>query len=353
MQIDRHIIREGAPLMDAIARLNELSGGVMTLLVTDSDGRMTGTLTDGDVRRALLQGIGLESRVEEAMFRQFRSLKADAIDPAALRELRLKGLKLIPMIDSYGRISRVIDTRVTKTLLPLRAVLMAGGKGERLRPMTLSVPKPLLKVGGKAIIDYNIEALASVGVDDVSVTVNYLAEQIEEHFSKEVAGVKVKCVREPRALGTIGSVSLVDLPSEGDTIVMNSDLLTTVSFENMYLTHRERGADVTIAVVPYNVSVPYAILSTDDDRVTALQEKPSYSYYANAGIYIFSNDLLKKLPADERTDATDLIEQAIAEGRKVTYYPINGTWIDIGSPIDFAHACELVRHLQLSRESFE
>ena len=318
MQIDKHKISETAPLLEAISRLNELSGGVMTLIVTDDDDRMCGTLTDGDVRRAILRGVGLDSFVGDAMFREFRALRSDNVSPEALRALRRHGLRLIPVLDSEGRVCRIIDTGVTKTVLPVRAIMMAGGKGERLRPLTLKTPKPLLEIGDKAIIDYNVEALAGVGVDDITVTVNYLAEQIETHFSEPVAGVRVKCVREPRALGTIGSVSLVDLPPEGDTLVMNSDLLTTISFEDFYLCH---------------------------------SEKPSYSYYANAGIYIFSNRLLRTLKSDERTDATDLIERAISEGLKVTYYPINGTWIDIGSPVDFTHARELIRHLQLSRES--
>ncbi len=351
MQIDKHKISETAPLMEAISRLNELSGGVMTLIVTDGDDRMCGTLTDGDVRRAILRGVGLDSCAGDAMYRKFRALRSDNVSPEALRELRRHGLRLIPVLDSEGRVCRIIDTHVTKTILPVQAVMMAGGKGERLRPLTLKTPKPLLEIGDKAIIDYNIEALAGVGVNDITVTVNYLAEQIEAHFSQPVAGVDVKCVREPRALGTIGSVSLVDLPLEGDTLVMNSDLLTTISFEDFYLCHSERRADVTIAVVPYNVSVPYAILSTKGDNVVSLEEKPSYSYYANAGIYLFSNRLLHTLKRDERTDATDLIERAISEGLTVTYYPINGTWIDIGSPVDFTHARELMRHLQLSRES--
>lgn len=349
MRIDRHIISEQASLTDALRMLNELSGGVMTLIVIDADGRMTGTLTDGDVRRALLGGIALDAPVASAMFRGFHALREGEIDPLRVCEIRKRGIRLIPVLDSDGRVVRLIDTCVTRTILPVSAVLMAGGKGERLRPMTLKTPKPLLEIGGKAIIDYNIEALAAVGVTDISVTVNYLAEQLEDHFSAPVGGVSVRSVRETKPLGTIGSVALVGLPAEGDTIVMNSDLLTTVSFEDLYLRHRSEKADITIAVVSYNVSVPYAILSTEGECVTGLVEKPSYSYYANAGIYIISNRLLSGLSPDIRMDATDLIEQAIAEGRKVTYCPINGTWIDIGSPADFAHARELMAHVRQTR----
>ena len=171
----------------------------------------------------------------------------------------------------------------------------------------------------------------------------YLADAIDAHFAQPVAGVRVKTVRETHPLGTIGSASLVEWPEEGDTIVMNSDLLTTVSFEEMYLHHHAERADITIAAIPYAVSVPYAILTTDGARVTGIEEKPSYSYYANAGIYIIKNTLLRAIPAGERIDATDFIEQAIAAGRRVTYCPIRGTWIDVGSPTDFRQATELMR----------
>lgn len=342
--MEKHLISLNAPLVDAVRALNSLSGKAMTLFAIDGEGRAAGSLTDGDVRRAILRGLGLDGEVSRAVNRDFKRLHSDSIDLELLRAFRQAGVRLVPVLDSEGHIVEIIDTARTRTRLPLRAVLMAGGKGERLRPLTLTTPKPLLEIGGKAIIDYNIEALARCGITDISVTVNYMAEKLEEHFSEERGGVRVKCVREDRPLGTIGSASLIEFPEEGDTLVMNSDLLTTVSFEDLYLHHRNAGADITIAAVPYNVSVPYAILTTDGGRVTSLEEKPSYAYYANAGIYIISNRLLRGLPKEQRTDATDLIEEAIASGLHVSYFPISGTWIDIGSPTDFAHARELMRH---------
>lgn len=340
----RHIIQQSASLIEALDRLNNLSGEMMTLLVTAPDGRMTGTLTDGDIRRALLRGLPLSAPASEAMRRDFRFISEGSDAVATIRELRGLRIRLIPVLDSNGRITRTIDTSVTSTVLPLRAILMAGGKGERLRPLTLDTPKPLLPVGDRAIIDHNVAALAEVGIDHISVTVNYLAEKIEEHFADPVSGVNVRCVREPAPLGTLGSAAYCDIPADGNTLVMNSDLLTTVSFEDMYLHHVAEKADITIAAIPYNVSVPYAILSTEGSRVKALEEKPSYSFYANAGIYIISNRLLRTITPGERTDATDMIESTIASGGKVTFFPISGTWIDIGSPADYAHACQLMRH---------
>ena len=344
--MNKHIIPSSATLLEALAQLNRLSGAEMTLFVTDSVGRVTGSLTDGDIRRALLAGRQLTDTVADAACRTFKAVGTERTDEATnlLRECRLKGISMVPRIDGEGRLVDILNLSRTRSLLPLSAILMAGGKGERLRPMTLTTPKPLLQIEGKAIIDYNIEALAAVGIDNITVTTRYLAEQLFDHFAAPVAGVQVKCVLEDQPLGTIGSAALADIPAEGNTIVMNSDLLTTINFEELYLKHRDSGAEATIAVIPYQVSVPYAILTLDNDRVTGIAEKPSYSYYANAGIYIFNNRLLRALPLDRRTDATDLVEQIITRGGHVAYYPIKGTWIDVGSPVDFRQAGELMRH---------
>ncbi len=332
-------------MRDALERLNSLSGGTMTLFVTlPGGGRMVGTVTDGDIRRSLLRGVSLNDSVTEAMHLQFKAFPPGDIDPDLLRNLRNQGIALVPHLDSEGRIRRIIDLKSLRAILPLRAVLMAGGKGERLRPATLETPKPLLTIEGKAIIDYNVELLASVGVTDITVATRYLSEKIVEHFANPVAGLQVKCVREEEPMGTVGAVALTDTPEHGDTIVMNSDLLTTVDFEEMYMRHKKQHADITIAAIPYTVSVPYAILSTEGRKVTGLEEKPAYSYFANAGIYIFSNSVLRTLPSCGVTDATTLIQQTIEKGGTVTYFPINGTWIDVGTPADFRHAEELMRH---------
>lgn len=347
--MERHIISASLTLIQALRRLNELSGDIMTLFVIDEDGRLSGTLTDGDIRRALVGGASLESMVTEVMHRDFRCIRGSLIDVKSIKEYRSDGIELIPWLDDDGRLKKVVDLSHNHTILPLSAILMAGGKGERLRPMTLNTPKPLLKIGDRAIIDYNVEALAKCGISDITVTTRYLAEKIEDHFSNPVAGVNVKCVREQTACGTIGSAALASIPSEGFSVVMNSDLLTTISFEDMYIHHVSNRADITIAAIPYQVSVPYAILTTDNerpDKVTGLEEKPSYSYYANAGIYIFPNKILKSLPVDRRTDATDLIEQSVANGLTVSLFPLNGTWIDVGSPADFRQANELIKYVK-------
>ncbi|MDE6276821.1 MAG: NTP transferase domain-containing protein [Muribaculaceae bacterium] len=342
-----------ATLFDALERLNLLPDRAhMTLFVLDG-ATLVGTLTDGDIRRAILRGLSLSSPVSEVCCRTFRKLSpndAPAARISCIRLCRERGISLVPEVDASGRLLRIIDLTVTHSLLPLRAVLMAGGKGERLRPLTLDTPKPLLRIEGKAIIDYNIEALAAAGIRDITVCTRYLAEQLEAHFAAPFgpSALRVKCVRERDPMGTIGAVALTPVAlDEGDTLVMNSDLITSISFEDLYMRHIESRADITIATVPFQVSVPFAILSfdpADPERVVALEEKPTYSHYANAGIYIFSNRILRTLSPGERTDATDLIERAIADGARVCHYTIKGTWIDVGSPTDFRQASELMRH---------
>lgn len=342
--MDRYIIDQNETLLNALGMLNRLPGDEMTLFVVDSDRHVIGTLTDGDIRRALLAGSSTASPVSEVTHRSFKSLRQGDIDIRLMRQCREKGIVMLPVLDSEGRLTKIINLNKTRTILPVSAILMAGGKGERLRPLTLETPKPLLEIDGKAIIDYNIEAIAACGVTDITVCTRYLSEKIFRHFEKPVGGVTVKCVIEDKPLGTIGAASLVDHKAGGTTLVMNSDLITSISFEDMYTRHADDRADITVAVIPYQVSVPYAILTTDGPQVTGIEEKPSYSYYANAGIYMISNELLDNLKKDVHIDATDFIQQAIAAGKRVVFFPINGTWIDVGSPVDFRQAAEIMRH---------
>ncbi|MCM1450706.1 MAG: nucleotidyltransferase family protein [Clostridium sp.] len=345
--MEKHIISANAPMREALRMLNNLSGQAMTLFAVDENGVMKGTVTGGDLRRAFLSGAGVDTPVGMAMHKNFKYLSQGACDVRGIRRCRNAGIRLIPCLDNEGHIISVLDLSKCRTCLPVSAIVMAGGKGERLRPLTAHTPKPLLEVGGKPIIDYNIDALLACGVNHIYITVNYLAQSIEKHVAaKSEWSGKVECLREDKPLGTIGAASLAPLPDDGYTIVTNSDVLTTISYEDMFLHHLDHEADITIAAIPYQVSVPYAILSidpADQSRVAGLEEKPSYSYFANAGIYIFPNSMLKGLPRDKRADATDLIEMAISQGKKVTYYPINGTWIDIGTPMDFKHASELMK----------
>lgn len=340
--IPSHTIPASASLAEALAKINNLSGGAMTLFALSDSGAVAGTITDGDVRRALLAGHSLTEPSAVAMHTGFRAMRHNKDTFEAVRHARAAGIDLLPELDADGRILRIVDLRMVKNILPLDAVLMAGGRGERLRPLTLDTPKPLLKIGNKPIIDYNIEELEANGIERIYVTVNYLAGQIETHFAERRNKALIECVREPRRLGTIGSLSLIESLFQPDLLLMNSDLLTDLCYADMFAHHKKTESALTMAVIPYNVSIPFAVIRTDGDRITGLQEKPSLNYFANAGVYIMRTDLVKRIPKGEPLDAPDFVEMLIADGQKVTYFPISGRWIDIGSPEDFRLASKLM-----------
>lgn len=342
-----HLISQNITLLEALAIINKLAPEPLVLFVLDDDKRMVGTLTDGDARRALIVGASVNDKVEVIMHRNFNYMKAEEIDD--VKEIkRQKELKmtLVPVLNRERHIIDVINLERFKTRLPIDAVLMAGGKGERLRPLTEKTPKPLLLVGDKAIIDHNIDRLISYGVQHISVTVNYLKEQIEEHFAEPHNGMQVQTVREPKFLGTIGSIKFVKEFYNDTVLVMNSDLFTNINYEDFYLHFKEHDAEMSVAAVPYTVSVPYGIFDLKGRDIQGLIEKPTYNYYANAGIYLIKKSALEEIPEDTFFNATDLIEKLIAEGKKVIRFPMNGTWIDIGNPQEYQKANELVKHLR-------
>ncbi|MDE5996739.1 MAG: NTP transferase domain-containing protein [Muribaculaceae bacterium] len=342
-RITRHTINGDATIRETLKALNELSGDSMTLFAININGELIGSVTDGDIRRALIDGHTTEDKVSDIAFRKFISLTSNASPEERYKTVaraRERLINLLP-VTTEGILTDIIDLRKMKSAIPADAVLMAGGRGERLRPMTLYTPKPLLKVGGKPIIDYNIESLQRYGVKDIYVTVNYLKEQIIEHFSDLKWQGRVHCFEEPCRLGTMGSVALIDSLSQDYVIVMNSDLLTNIDFERLWQHHVDSGAVLTMATIPYTVSVPFAILKTDGDRVTGLEEKPTFNHFANAGVYIIDRNVLGEIKQGEYLDAPDFVETLIARGMKVSHFEIEGTWIDIGSPDDFRYANEV------------
>lgn len=344
---DTHIISESLPILDAIRRINEIHDEPLVLFVLDGEGRMRGTLTDGDVRRALIRGIGVDAPISEAMHRNFNFLRrgvSDGVDDIH-RQRDLK-MRLVPVLDADSRICDIINLEHYRTKLPIDAVLMAGGKGERLRPLTEKTPKPLITVGDKCIIDYNIDRLLSFGLQHISVTVNYLTGQIEEHFRNPRGGVQIHTVREPKYLGTIGSIRFVETFHNDTVLVMNSDLFTNIDYEDFFLHFQQHDADMSVAAVPYVVKVPYGVFNLEGRDIKGVTEKPTISYYANAGIYLIKRKLLELIPDDVFFNATDFMDKLIATSHKVIRYPISGYWLDIGQHDELVRAREMVKHLK-------
>lgn len=341
-----HFISQDKSLLDALKQISSFRNEPLVLFVLDSDNRMVGTLTDGDSRRALVGGASLNDKVERIMHRNFNYMKVeDAKDVKELKRQREKKMKLVPILDLDKHIADIINLEKYKTRLPIDAVMMAGGKGERLRPLTEKTPKPLLPVGGKAIIDHNVDRLISYGVQHITVTVNYLKEQIEEHYKEPRNGIQIQTVREPKFLGTIGSIKFVPEFFNDTVLVMNSDVFTNIDYEDFFLHFQQNDAEMSVAAIPYDVSIPYGIFDLDGRIIKGLIEKPKYNYYANAGIYLIKRRALDEIPADTFFHATDLVEKLISEGKEVIRYPLNGTWIDIGNPQEYQKAQDLVRHL--------
>jgi len=344
--MNNHYISKEKTLIEALSIINGLAPDPLVLFVVGENNRMVGTLTDGDSRRALIAGASVNDKIEKVMHLDFNYMRVEDIsDVKEIKHQKEMKMKLVPVLDADMHIVDIINLEKYSTRLPIDAVLMAGGKGERLRPLTEKTPKPLLPVGSKAIIDHNIDRLINYGVKHINVTVNYLGEQLVEHFSEPRGEVQVHTVREPKFLGTIGSIKFVKEFFNDTILVMNSDLFTNINYEDFYLHFKEHDAEMSVAAVPYTVSVPYGIFNLDGRDIQGLIEKPTYNYYANAGIYLIKRRALNEIPDDTFFNATDLIEKLISEGKKIIRFPLNGTWIDIGNPQEYQKANELVKHL--------
>lgn len=341
----KYVVRDHISIKEALIALNCLSNDVLVLFVIDNEGHLVGSLTDGDIRRKLIEGVDVSAGISVAMNTDFHFICEDVLCVENLKKLKATGITLLPVLNEDGKIVKVYNLKKKKSILPLDAVLMAGGKGERLRPLTEQIPKPLLKIGDKAIIDYNIDNLISYGVSHINVTVNYLGEQIEQHFSQPREGMKINCVREPQYLGTIGSIKFIDTFYNDTILLMNSDLFTNINLEDFFLHFIQYNADMSVAAIPYSVSVPYGIFELKERNVKGIKEKPTFNYYANSGIYLIKRKLLDLIPDGVFFNATDFMAKLIQEDYHVIRFPLVGYWIDIGKHEDYKKAQEFVKHL--------
>jgi dTDP-glucose pyrophosphorylase len=343
----KYIINTSATILDALIALDKLTGDILTLFVVDFQHKLKGTVTDGDIRRALLQGRTIHENICNIMNERYYYFTENNFNVNLVKKCRQNKIWLVPYLTEEGVLQCVYDLQNKLSIIPVDAVLMAGGKGERLRPLTEKKPKPLLTIGDKCIIDYNVDRIVNYGVSNIFVTVNYLKEQIEEHYNTPRNGIDIKCIREPFYLGTIGSVKFIDGFQNDSILIMNSDLFTNINFEEFYLHFMDNEADMSIAVIPYSVSVPYGIFEFEGQsiKITGIKEKPKYNYYANSGIYLIKRSILDLIPDETFFDATDLIEMLILRGYNVVRFPLVGYWIDIGKHEDYKKAQDFVKYL--------
>lgn len=333
-------------IIEALTKLNDLSGThSLILFVVDENEKVIGTITDGDIRRSLLEDNDIHKSIGDICNKNFtfETISTNYID---LSTHRKNNLKIIPILDHLGHLLDYINLEKQQAQLPLECMIMAGGRGKRLSPLTDKVPKPMLDLGGKPIIERNIDRLISFGIKKIYISVKYLGEQIVDYLGNgSNKGIHIEYIWEDEPLGTAGALSLVEKFESDHVLLMNSDLLTNVDFEKMYKTLLASQADMVVASTEYKIDIPYAIFETDGNQVLDFQEKPTKVYHANAGIYMLKKALINEIPENSFYDITDLMEKLVKTGGKLVYSPIVGYWIDIGKPADYKQAQDFVSYL--------
>lgn len=335
-------VQPDAPLRRVMACIDANTRGIA--LIVDEERHLLGTITDGDIRRAILIGIDLDTPVSEILKNKSNPLyprpitaSADAPPDELLELMRQHRIRQIPILDEFERVAGLVtmEELLPDQDLPLQAVIMAGGYGKRLRPLTEDLPKPMLPVGDRPLLERTLEQLRLAGIRRVQISTHYLQKKISDYFGDGKAfGLELNYVNEDRPLGTAGALKLIDPPQE-PILVMNGDILTQMDFRAMLDFHHQYAADMTIAVRQYEFRVPYGVVETDGVRVTGIVEKPLWQNFINAGMYLLSPEVQRYIPGRQRCDMPDLIERLIEAGRVVICFPVREYWMDIGEFRDY------------------
>jgi dTDP-glucose pyrophosphorylase/CBS domain-containing protein len=306
-------------------------------VVTEGGGRVVGVLSDGDIRRAALRGVGMDTPAGDILSAAPILCDPDQSDDDVRELLRAHRLPAVAVVDAEQRlvgVRRMADLDPDAVAAAV-GVLMVGGRGERLRPLTDKMPKPLLRVGGQAIVERLIRSFHRAGVRDVYLTLNYMAEEFEERLGDgSRLGVRLHYIRETEAMDTAGSLSLLEPPTT-PVLVSNGDLVTTVDFAAMVDFHRYHGADITVAGVEYAAQVPYGVLRTAEHHLLHIDEKPTLRQLVSGGMYVLQPEVLRYVPGDRPYKMTDLIDAVLRDGGTVTVFPLLERWSDIGTRDEF------------------
>lgn len=332
-------LSEEEPVSEAI-RCIEASGGRIALVLT-REGHLRGTVTDGDVRRGLLRGEGLDAPASVVMNQHPRSMRVGSPTNDLLAKLRKEGVLQMPLVDDEGK---VVELIAIDDLHPLPAndnpvIIMAGGLGTRLRPITETIPKPMIEVAGRPILEIIIERFQQQGFNSITLCVNYLAEIIEDYFGNGSRhGVSIEYVREEKRMGTAGALSLLNPRPTLPMVVINGDILTSVNFNQLLDFHTKSNALATMGLNRFQYQVPYGVVEVKDHHIVSFSEKPSFDFLVNAGIYIIDPTLLDSLPRDRFFDMPSLFESVPMEFRAA--FPIHEYWLDIGRHDDLERAIQ-------------
>jgi dTDP-glucose pyrophosphorylase len=327
------------PLREAMLRIDER--GTKLALVVDGDRRLLGTVSDGDIRRGLLGGMELSDPVERCMCPTPTTASEWESKEAILLKMRGGLLHQIPIVDSLGRVVdlKTIDDYLAVPDLENWVVIMAGGLGTRLKELTQQVPKSLLAIGNRPLLETVVRRFVGQGFRNIWLAVNHQADKIEGHIGDGSAlGARVRYLRERRLLGTAGALSLLPQPIERPVLVTNADVLTTVDYCEMLEVHTSADAVATMAVREYEYQIPFGVLEINGERIVALQEKPVHQSLVNAGIYVLSPEAIARVPGDTEIDMPDLFGALIADGLPVRSHRVRGYWLDVGRQEDLQKA---------------
>jgi dTDP-glucose pyrophosphorylase/CBS domain-containing protein len=327
-------VRPDASVAEAFEQLRQNGRGVAA--VVDGDDTMVGTLSDSDIRRAVLNGTSVGTAVAELMSQRLVVVNPAMPDEEIVELLRVHRLRSVPVVEGGQLVGMRFLDGLPAEHSPRTAVIMAGGRGTRLRPVTDKVPKPLLKVGSRSIVERLILGMAAAGVEEIFLAVNYMAEAFTDRLgSGDHLGVTLRYLREEHAMGTAGALSLLPPDIEGPLLVANGDILTTVDFSRLFEFHWRHLGAITVAGVEYRSPIPYGVLRSVEHHLLSIDEKPERRDFCSAGIYVLEPDVLRLLTPKEAMGMPELIAEVLAEGLPVHVFPILEGWYDIGETAQF------------------
>ncbi len=336
------IVAPDANIRDAMAAIDKAS--IQMSLMLNDDQTLIGAVTDGDIRRAILRGASLDTPALEIVSRAPYTASATTNRETLERHMRTRQIRQIPLLDQAGRVVDVAyidDLCSISERRPNDVILMAGGMGKRLRPLTEDLPKPMLKVGEKPILETIISRFVGQGFQSFKISLNYHANTIRDYFGDgKRFDAEIEYLEETTAFGTAGAISLLKERPAAPVIVMNGDVLTQVDFVSLLTYHEEHDADATMALREFGMQVPFGVVDVDNHRVTAIHEKPNKQFLVNAGIYVLSPDVVELVPPDRPSDMTDLFQTLIDTDQKVAAFPIHEYWMDVGRKTDLEKATD-------------
>jgi len=329
--IEDIIVKESSSILEVLQIIDKSSKQIA--IVVDENRKLLGTISDGDIRRALLVNVSLNESVKDIYFQSPTVASINNTKEEIINICRLKKIHQIPIVDNHGNLIglEILDELISQDIKPNKVILMVGGLGTRLRPLTENTPKPMLKVGNKPILQTIVEKFAEYGYIYIVMCVNYKSHIIQDYFGDgKKFGVNIEYILEEKRMGTAGALSLVREKLNEPFFVMNGDLLTNVNFEHMMDYHLQNNSIATMGVREYDFQVPYGVVNVDGIDIKSIEEKPVHNFFVNGGVYVLSPDALEYIPNDEFFDMPTLFEKVILDEKKSISFPIRDYWMDIG-----------------------